>query len=144
MLKKNWVSLSLALVFILGAIFMIIFLAGLNDPDFIDIIIYIGVLAGFVGLAAAMILNALGLNKISSLLMLITGAVVSVLVIIGLINAMTQDIPEGGNIISDALREAAINLRRTVYTVPGFVFLFTLGIVPTILGVKGFFGKDKK
>jgi len=144
MLKKSWAKLTLALVFVLGAVFMIIFMSTLDDPDFLGIAAWLGVLFGFAGLAVVMILQVLGLRRLGSLIMLITGIVVTVFVVMNLIHVMGQDIPAGGNPISDALRELAISVRRATQTVPGFIYLFTLGITPIVLGLQGFLSKDKK
>ena len=137
-MKKNWTKILLAVVFAVGAILVLVHLFTKPvDFDFMRDASLLGVMLGFMGLTAVMALRLIGMDKIADWILFATGILVTILVVLTMIEALGQTIPDGPG------RDYAVYLRRMLYTLPGLVYLITLGIVPMVLGAKRLFGKEE-
>jgi len=124
-LKKNWLNLTLAILSIVGAIFVVVVLS--DAPSGIPFMATAGTLSWLVffgGMAAFFLLRMfISKNFIPALVLLITGAVVTVLSFMFMIE---------------------VSGTHRFFTLPTFFPLFAIGLFPLFFGIGMLLKKNEK
>lgn len=88
LVKKNWAAITLAVLAAVGAILAIVVLAEQPEFDFMGGAGMLGWLLFFIGMATYLVLKVFGMKPIASMVLLATGAVVTLLFVLNMIDGL--------------------------------------------------------